>query len=381
MATIETKYRVNPIKHLYPNAANQPNINALVDTDKYTLQYSSDDGDWRYTDGKDSIVLGTDNLWSQSFSYVENSGVLIANGTYSTSDVISLNGEPLLDFDFSRWAVLINGDLAIYDGTGIANDSGSILYDSEMGLWTYSGSADTAVLIYGNAEYDFDGTLYVKGKVYGDSIAIILTSPEEPTQSFSDAVHMALDGTVIFETDLENEVPVEVTGYENNSALMYDVYINGALCKRLKYSVLGGNPKYSTYDTTGELYVSLTVSTGEITLYANEGDTCHIKIVKKSRPESIMVFANKSGDAILVDAAFGDILTAAKEGYTFQLAIDGEVSGSTRYSEIGTLAASFDSSTYTATFDSSVTWRGESITWTVNLLDMSISGAVGGINN
>ena len=212
------------------------------------------------------------------------------------------------------------------------------------------------------------------GHLYNINIA----TPEVPTQSFSDAVHMVIDGEILFEATLENEVPVEVTGYEANSALMYDIYIDDKLCKRFAYSVLGGTPSYSTYDTTGDLYIAFVPSTGEITLYGNEGDTCSVKIVKKSRPESIMVFANKSGDAINVDAAFSDILTAAKEGYTFQLAIDGQVAGSTRYSEIGTLQASLDTSTYAASFDSTVTWRGSSITWTVNLTNMSISGAVGG---
>lgn len=286
--------------------------------------------------------------------------------SYGNLTPLTLTGDYDLN-KFSEWSVEVDGDKMVY-------------ITSPMAGFVYPTDTASPIAVGVNNGAVFATSYSAPGAFDGDHTFKVYYEQEKMDEGFVSGVISALGGTTIFETDLENEVPVEVTGYENNSALMYDVYINDALCKRLKYSVLSGTPNYSTYDTTGELYVELTASTGEITLYANEGDTCHIKIVKKSRPESIMVFANKSGDAINVDASFADILTAAKEGYTFQLAIDGQISGSSTYSEIGTLAASLDTSTYTAVFGSSVTWRGESITWTVNLTNMSISGTVGGSN-
>lgn len=392
---------------------NTPLINLTLSngttTNSYSLQYDTDEDWWHYNDqdiieigfyyDTDDYVLQVSTLTSedvgdeyminislpeaptQSFSdavhqVLEESYPISKVDNVYFDDTVSIsygNLTPLTltgDYDlnkFSEWSVEVDGDKMKY-------------ITSPMAGFVYPTDTASPIAVGVNNGAVFATSYSAPGAFDGDHTFKIYYNYEKMDEGFVSGVISALGGTTIFEADLENEVPVEVTGYENNSALMYDIYINDALCKRLKYSVLGGNRNYSTYDTTGELYVELTASTGEITLYANEGDTCHVKIVKKSRPESIMIFANKSGDAINVDASIGDILTAAKEGYTFQLAIDGQVSGSSTYSEFGTLAASLDTSTYAADFDSSVTWRGESITWSVNLSNMSISGTVGGIN-
>lgn len=183
-------------------------------------------------------------------------------------------------------------------------------------------------------------------------------------------------GAIIFEGDLEPNVGVTASEFDSTHSLMYEIYINDGACTRLTYNALTA-PCYYAYDkATGDYTLEIDPSNNKkITVYCDGSAAVHVKIIEKEQPAGVMIFAEKSGDVINVDAGFVDILTAAKLGCPIQLAITTDAGSGRHYYEVGYLNISFNESTYTATFESSVTDAGSPITWAVNLMSMTITGS------
>lgn len=187
-------------------------------------------------------------------------------------------------------------------------------------------------------------------------------------------------GTVIFEGDLVPNDSVTALEFDSTHSLMYEIYLNDGPCTRLTCDALSF-PVYYAYDKATEEYtIEIEPTAKTVTVLHDGSDTVHVKIIEKEQPSGVMIFANGSNGTFNVDAKFVDILTAAKFGCPIQLAITIDIGSGRNYYEVGYLRVSFNESTFTATFESSVTDNGSPITWTVNLMTMTITGSSGGSN-
>lgn len=227
-------------------------------------------------------------------------------------------------------------------------------------------------IVYGS-EGDDDSliisTLFTSEDV-GDEYTINLSLPEEPTQSFSDAVHMVLGEEVLWEGDVSTTpAPISLSSAFGLTTICY---IDGTPIQ-WQY-VLDSSPAYiaPTNDQQTD-YVAIILDGNS--WYIGATSEHHAKVVTRSNKYAVIEALSRDGTNVTAFTTSYDVEEAIKLGYMLGMHIHNISDHTNSY---GTVWAELADGS--GIFGSSASCGGNNVTWTIDPSTKVLTGTFGGID-